>query len=250
MPSRFAPIAPVLLLTSSLACSSSSSSGDAGAAAGTGGAGGAAGAATAGAGGSTGGSGPAAGSAGAGGGSAGAAGMAAGGSAAGGSATVTMCPVGDPPAMLPKITGAFVQVDEMATNGPPKMTGGDIAGTWVFDSLTQYIPFSAMGLVDATMSTSSGTAWAMFGADGSFKLSTDFEVSVATVIGAMMQHSVNQSVGTVMTMGSTIMPMATCTTSVSTNGLEYTRTGGTGQMLIHTTAQGQAVDLLLGGTVK
>jgi hypothetical protein len=253
MNTRLAPLALVLLVTSSLACSSSSSSGDAAASGGSSATAGAGGSAAAGAGGSvasTGGSGGAS----AGGTSAGGSGTAGSGPAGGGGAGgggVTMCPVGDPPGTLPKITGTFVQIDDKGTNGPPKMTGGDVTGTWVFDSLTQFLPAAGKGIVDPTMSSVTGTAWASFGADGSFKLSTDFDVSiVTTIVGTMMQHNVNQSVGTAMVSGSMIMPTATCTTSVSASGLEFTRTGGTGQLLIHTQSQIGQVDLLLGGTVK
>ena len=170
----------------------------------------------------------------------------AGGDGAGGA-----CAGINPPGMVPTITGTLLQTDGSPATAPPKMTGGDAQGVWIFDSMVAYLPPGTKGLVDLSKSSVTGSAWAILKADQTYQLGfhVDASASVA-LVGPENVTVADQSTGNYTTSGGALDPVSTCSTSSTATTYEYTRSGPTGQILVHAMTKYGQVYLLLGGTVQ
>jgi hypothetical protein len=181
-------------------------------------------------------------------------GGAAGSSDSGGAAGAAVgCDVSPAPTSLPMLTTTFVQVDSSMNITVPTMTGGDPTGAWSFDKLTLFIPESAKGQVDPTMSSGAGTGWANVGSDGSYRLEIDLNIDLSTALGDIKRTTMSASKGTYTVSGAALDFVVTCDTNSATTmtTITFSRTAGasTGQFLVHIVSDMGATDLLLQGSV-
>lgn len=130
----------------------------------------------------------------------------------------TSCPVAPEPANLATVPAVFALQDPANGVVVPLPTGGDPTGTWTITKSTVFLPDIAMGIVDPTMSTSSGSGFFAF--EGSkYRLRFHTESHLVATSGDIDSVSDTQSTGTY-TLGASVL-------TVSPNCLVVTGDSGT-----------------------